>query len=65
MNHYFRNAAGSRIGYTRRVGPKIVGYLMNGSRVGYYYPPMDITYSPGGSRVGYGNLLGALILENA
>ncbi len=65
MRHYYRNAIGKRIGYSYRVGPNFIGYLMNGSRVGHYYSTGDITYTATGSRVGYGNLLGVLIFEAA
>lgn len=65
MHQTFRTPRGVTIGYTLRRGAFIVGYLTNGSRVGYYCPRLDVTYLPNGSRVGYGNLLGALIFENA
>lgn len=65
MLHYYRNAAGTKIGYTRQLGPHIYGYLMNGARVAYYWPQLDITYLPGGERVGYGNMLPGLILQAA
>lgn len=65
MLHFYRDAAGTKIGFTRQVGPHIVGYLMNGSRVAYYWPQLDITYRPDGARIGYGNMVPGLILQAA
>ncbi|QJR05690.1 hypothetical protein HH800_25845 (plasmid) [Sphingobium yanoikuyae] len=62
---YYRDRHGNRIGHSIPIGIIEVGYLKNGQRVGYYDPRVDVTYTPCGSRVGFGNLLVGLIMRQS
>lgn len=63
MQQVLRDRAGRRLGDIRPIGGMLVAYGRSGERLGYYNPQVNVTYGVHGRRVGIGNFLAGLIIN--